>query len=185
MSGTTVSRAPKAAALARVQALIAGTQKHFPNGSFTIGNRSFTTSSLVQLFQSLADAISSANAAEASARDAVAKLREARANVAPVILEFTRLLRVTFGTATQSLADFGLAPAKARQPLTSEANAAAAAKRAATRTARGTTSKKQKLAVKGNVTGVVVTPVTSQPAAPPPAQPAPTAPSAPTPGASK
>jgi hypothetical protein len=185
MSGTTVSRAPKAAALARVQALIAGTQKHFPNGSFTIGNTVFTTASLVQLFQSLADAISAVNSAEASAKDAVAKLRGVRANVTPVILEFTRLLRVTFGTATQSLADFGLEPAKARKPLTSEANAAAAAKRVATRKARGTTSKKQKLAVKGDVTGVVVTPVTSAPASSPAAQPATTAPGAPTPGASK
>jgi hypothetical protein len=187
MSGT-VSKASKAAALARVQAIIAGTQKHFPNGSFTIGNAAFTTASLVQLFQSLADAIAAVNSAQASAKDAVASLRAVRAKVAPVLLEFKRLLLVTFGSATQSLADFGLEPPKARKPLTSGANASAAAKRAATRKARGTASKKQKLAVKGDVTGVVVTPVTSHPAASPAsgsAQPAPATPSAPTPGASK
>jgi hypothetical protein len=57
--------------------------------------------------------------------------------------------------------------------------AARAAKAAATREARGTTSKKQKLAVKGNVTGVTVTPVTAPSAAPSPsAQPASPAPAA-------
>jgi hypothetical protein len=182
MSGTT-SRQSKAAALARVQALIAGTKKHFPNGSFTLGNATFTTASLVQLFESLNEATTAANAAEAGAKDAVAKLRAARANVNPVILDFKRLLLVTFGTATQTLVDFGLEPTKARSPRTSEQNAAAAAKRKATRKARGTASKKQKLAIKGDVTGVVVTPVTkqAQPASPSP-QPASSAPSAPTPG---
>jgi hypothetical protein len=53
--------------------------------------------------------------------------------------------------------------------MTVEAKAVAVAKRDATRQARGTTSKKQKLAVKGDVTGVVLTPVT----APAPATPAP------------
>ncbi len=51
----------------------------------------------------------------------------------------------------------------------------------ATRTARGTTSKKQKLAVKGDVTGVLVTPITAAgPSSPPTAAPAVPAP-APTP----
>ena len=51
----------------------------------------------------------------------------------------------------------------------------------ATRLARGTTSKKQKLAVKGDVTGVIVTPVThAGPSPSPTAAPAEPAP-APTP----
>jgi hypothetical protein len=144
MSGTT-SKPSKAAALAGVQAIIAGAQRHFPNGSFTLGNVPFTTASLVQLFQTLADAIAAANAAQAAAKDAVAALRAARAKVNPVLLDFKRVLLATFGTATQTLADFGLEPPKARKPLSSEANVAAAAKRLATRKARGTTSKKQKV----------------------------------------
>jgi hypothetical protein len=61
---------------------------------------------------------------------------------------------------------------KARQPLPTEKRAAATAKLRATRTARGTTSKKQKLAVKGDVTGVTVTPITTPAPASPPAAPA-------------
>jgi len=149
-----------------MRALIAGTLKHFPNGSFTLGNTAYTTSSLVALFQSVIDAIGAANAAKASAKDAVAAMRAVKAKVSPVALDYTRFLLATFRTATQDLADFGL-EIKSRKPRTSEQNAAAAAKAKSTRTARGTMSKKKKLAIKGNVTGVVMTPV------PPPASPAP------------
>jgi len=164
MFSSTLNRT-KAAALARLRALIAGTLKHFPNGSFTLGNTAYTTSALVGLFQSLIDAIDAAYTAKASAKDAVAAMRKVGANVAPVVLDYTRFLLATFRTATQDLADFGL-EIKARKPRTSEQNAAAAAKAKSTRTARGTKSKKQKLAVKGDVTGVVLIPVTAP--APPP-----------------
>jgi hypothetical protein len=181
MSSTT-SKSTKAATLARMQALIAGIEKHFPNGSFTLGNAVFTTGSLVQLLQSLADATAAANTAQASARTAVAAMHTARANVNPVISELTKWLRASFGTSASILADFGLQPPKARTPTTAEATTAAVAKRAATRAARGTAGKKQKLAIKGDVTGVVVTPVTDAPRAPasPPVTP-PVAPPAPTP----
>jgi hypothetical protein len=48
-----------------------------------------------------------------------------------------------------------------RTPLTVEAKAAAAAKRASTRAARHTLGTKQKKAIKGDVTGVLVTPITA------------------------
>jgi hypothetical protein len=159
MSNT--SKSPKATTLARVQALISGLQKHFPNGSFTLGKASFTTASLVQVLQGLADAINAVNAAQANAKNTVLALQGARAKVGPVMLDLKRLLLVTFGTDAEALADFGLEPTKARKPRTSEQNAAAAAKNKVTRAARGTKSKKQKLVVRGDVTGVHVTPITS------------------------
>jgi len=68
-------------------------------------------------------------------------------------------VKVTFGNQPDALADFGLAPPKARAPMTAEQKAVAAAKRKATRVARGTLGKKQKKAVKGAVTAtLVVTP---------------------------
>ena len=171
MSSTT-SKESKAAALARVQALIAGTTKHFPNGQFTLGNTVFTTASLIQLFQSLADAMTALSTAQASAKDAMAAVQATKTKVGPVIQAFQRFVLAAFSNAVQTLADFGLEPPKARAPLTSQQKAAAAAKAKATRAARGTTSKKQKLAIKGNVTGVNVTPVTAPTAAQPSAQPA-------------
>ena len=175
MSSTTPKT--KADALAFVQALIAGTQKHFPNGQFTLGNVAYTTASLIQVFQSLATAMTGQNAAQADAKDAVAATRGLRAKVGPIIQAYKSYVLTTFAGATQTLADFGIPAPKARTPMTTEQLAAKKAKAEATRAARGTTSKKQKLAVKGNVTGVNVTPVTT-PTAPSPVQPASAAPGA-------
>jgi len=171
MSNTT-SKPSKATTLARVQALIAGTNKHFPNGSFTLENTAYTTASLVGLLKGLADAIAATDAAHASTKEAVATLRGERAKVRPVMLAYTHWLLTTFGSAMQTLADFGVQAPKARTPLTSEQTAAAVAKRESTRKARGTRGKKQKLAVKGDVTGVIVTPVTHAGSSTPSATPA-------------
>jgi len=175
---STKSMPTKATTLARVQALITGLQKHFPNGSFTILGIAYTTATLVQLLQGLLDAINVVNVAEANAKDAVAALTGAKTKVGPVLVALRRILVAMFSGQTPTLADFGLTPPKARAPKTVEQKAAAKAKAAATRKARGTTSKKQKLAVHGDVTGVTITPVTSaapQAATESPAQTAPNA----------
>ena len=171
MSNTT-SKPTKASTLGHVQALIAGTKQHFPTGSFTLGNTAYTTASLVELLQSLADAIAATDAAHAATREAVAALRGARAKVSPVMLDYKRWLLSTYGNAAQTLVDFGVQPHKARTPLTSGKLAVAAAKAASTRKARGTVGKKKKLAVKGDVTGVIMTPVTTALAPTPSATPA-------------
>ncbi len=172
MSSTT-SRTT-ATALARVLGLITGTQKHFPNGQFTLGGTAYTTATLIQTLQGLADALSAVTAAHASVKDAIAALAGMDAKVGPIAKAYTRNVLAAFSNATQTLADFAIPAPKPRTPRTSEQNAAAAAKAKATRAARGTTSKKQKLAVKGAVTGVQITPVTS----PAPTATAATAPSA-------
>jgi hypothetical protein len=166
------SKPNKAVALAQVQALVAGTLKHFPNGSFTLGNTAYTTATLVQALQSLEQALGTINAAQTSAKDAVTALHGVEATVGPLMRDYKRFVLAAFSTATQQLADFGLQAPKARKPLSSEKRVAATAKLKATRLARGTTSRKQKLAVKGNVTGVVVTTVTNAPASSPAASPA-------------
>jgi hypothetical protein len=172
----------KAAALAAVQALIAGTQEHFPNGSFTLGNTAYTTASLVTLLQSVASAMTALNTAQLAAKHALTTLQGVLAQAGPVIRIYERFLQATFDNTVPILADFGLEPPRVPAPKTSEEKAAAAAKAVATREARGTTSKKQKLTVKGNVTGITVTPITTPTAAPPSAQTVSTAPSAPIPG---
>ncbi len=170
MSRTTSNT--KAAALAHVQAIIAGTTKHFPNGSFTLGNTTYTSTSLVQVLQGLVSAMLARNAAETGAKDALTAEQATQEQVGPILRAYEHLVLVTFAGASQTLADFGLAPPKARTPLTAQQLAVAAAKAKATRIARGTTSKKKKLAIKGDVTGVLVTSVTA-PTAATPASPAP------------
>jgi hypothetical protein len=73
---------------------------------------------------------------------------------------FESFVEAAFGSSPDVLADFGIIR-KARAPLTVEAKAAAAAKRASTRAARHTLGTKQKKAIKGDVTGVLVTPITA------------------------
>lgn len=160
MSNTT-SSASKAATLAQLQSLIAGLQKQFPSGQFTLENTAYTTATLVQAIQSLIDAINAVNTAQANAKVAVATMGATVAKVGPIVLALKRNLLSMFGNATNTLALFGLEPRKAPAPRTSKVNAAAAAKAEATRKARGTTSKKEKLTVTGNVVGITVTPITS------------------------
>jgi hypothetical protein len=74
----------------------------------------------------------------------------------------TAYVKAAYGNSPDVLADFGI-QTKARVPLTVDAKLTAAAKRAATRAARHTMGKRQKNAIKGDVTGVLVTPVTSTP----------------------
>jgi hypothetical protein len=183
----------KAAALAQLLALIAGTQKHLPNGSFTIGSTTYTAASLIQVLETLANAMTARIAAATGAKDALVTEQATQTKVGPIALAYKNLVLAAYANASQTLSDFGLAPPKVRAPLSAEQLAAKAAKAKATRTARGTTSKKQKLAVTGNVTGVTVTPITApaaaSPASPetpvtpatPPAQPVSTASSAPIP----
>jgi hypothetical protein len=161
----------KAALATRLQSMIDGLQKHSPNGQFTLGGTIVTTAFLVTLFQSVLTAMANVTAAQASATDAVAAMNAAVAKAGPTYLSLKRDLLNTVGTATSTLADYGLEPPKARTPMTSAEKTAAVAKAKATREARGTTSKKQKLKVTGNVTGVTVTPITVSAAAPAPTAP--------------
>ncbi len=170
-----MSNNSKADTLAELQDLVKGLQAKFPNGQFTLENTALTTPALVGLIQGLIDAINGVNTAETAVKAAQQNARVKEANVRPIVTALKRNLRAMFGQAADQLAPFGLEPQKAPKPRTGKQVVAAAAKAEATRTARGTTSKKQKLEVTGNVTGVQVTPITAptpaEPAAPAPTQP--------------
>jgi hypothetical protein len=163
----------QAAFFAGVQALIAGIQKHFPNGQFTFGNTVYTTASLVEILQDLVAAYPALSTARLNANDALTALNTKKANATPVIRDLVNFLRVTFRDATTQLGDFGLQAPRARPPMDPESRLAAAAKSRATRAARGTVGSKKKLAIHGNVTGVTVTPNTIPAPAPSPSPVAP------------
>ena len=143
----------------RVRDLIAGTMKHSPTGPLSLGGRAFTAQSLIQFLQDMENAISQVDTAKASWKGALKNLADAQAKVGPTLGAYRSWVQATYGNAPATLADFGLAPPKARAPLTTEQQAAAVAKRKATKAARHTMGTVQKKAVKGNVTGVVVTPI--------------------------
>ena len=152
--------ANKQSLVAEYQAIIAGLQKNNPNLTILIASQTYTSAQLVQALQTL---ISSGNAvltARTAAHDAVVADAKVEAQYAPLIRELKQSIALMFRYAAATLADFGITPRKPRKPLSTEALAARAAKAKATRLARGTTSKKQKATVTGNVTGVNIIPVT-------------------------
>jgi hypothetical protein len=146
--------------------LVAGTQKHFPNGSLTFGGATYAPAALIQLFQSLDDATTGMDAAKATWQDALKAQSDARAKVGPVVKAYRSYLVALYGHAVSTLADFGLAPHKAPAPQTAEEKASAAAKRKATRAARHTMGSKQKASIKGEVATAGTPAVATAPAKP-------------------
>jgi len=95
-----------------MQALIAGIQKHFPTGQLTVGNVVFTIAALVLLLQGQVDAMTSQATAQKTADDEMTTLRALQIKNGPTIQALKDLLLAQFGTSSQTLADFGLSPAR-------------------------------------------------------------------------
>ena len=169
----------KTSQVARAKQLILGAKKHFPNASteLQVGGATFTVTTLTQLLQDFVDQREAVEASKAATRAKVETERTQAPSQLAVITAFERFVRGTFGTSADTLADFGLAPPKARAPMTAEAKAVAAAKREATRKARGTMGKNQKKGIKGDVkAALVVTPASGSTPVATPASPTGSAP---------
>ncbi len=152
---------------ARDAQAIAGIQKHLPSASSVpLAGSTYSPADLVKLIQNRMDTIAKADAIKATWHSTVLAGEAQNTQLTPILRALRQHVINVYGAASPVLADFGFAPPKttARTP---EAKAAAAAKSKATRAARHTMGKNQKKAVKGNVTGIVVTPTTSAEASPP------------------
>ena len=149
----------KATAADLAKTLIEGIQKHLATGQLPIAGGTFTAAQIVAELQKLVDLRAAVDAARAATTTKVAAETAQTPALRAFMSAIVQVVRTAFGGQADVLADFGLAPKKARTPLTVEQMAAAAAKRKATRAARGTTSKKAKKGIKGAVTGIVMTPI--------------------------
>jgi hypothetical protein len=168
MSITTTTKATtQADTLAQLQGLILGLQKQLPSGQFTLVSTVYTTPALVTALQGTVATLTALAAAHAALKVALAAWDAEEAKMGPVVLALRRTLQSMYVNAPDTLLGFGVEPRKVPAPRTAAEKAASAAKAKATREARGTTSKKQKLTVSGNVTGVTITPITAPTAAPP------------------
>jgi hypothetical protein len=144
--------------------LAAGAQKRFPSGSsLSVGGVTLTLADIIAKLTGFAQMRTDVETARAALQAKIAAENAQTTIMRAFISALVKIVRGSFGNQPDVLADFGLEPTKAATPLTVEQKAAAAAKREATRKARGTTSKKAKLKITGNVTGVTVTPVTTAP----------------------
>jgi hypothetical protein len=161
---------------AQVKQFIAGANKHFPNGSqpLQVGGVTSTVAGVTGLMQAFVDNRDAVEVSKAATKAKIETERVQSPAQLAVIRAFETVVRGTFGNSADVLADFGLAPPKARTPMTAEEKAVAAAKRKATRTARHTMGKNQKKSVQGSVTAkLVVTPAAPSPGSAPVASPAP------------
>jgi hypothetical protein len=149
--------------MAADQKLIDGLTKHAATlPSFVIAGVSTTTTNVITKLQARIAAEEAVQPARATWLAAVAQARSEIAATKSVVSAVKQAILSAFAGQADMLADFGLTPRKARV-VSPEQKVAAAAKSKATRAARHTAGSVQKKAVKGGVTGVVVTPVTSAP----------------------
>ena len=153
------------------QALLVGLPKYCPNAVFVIGGQSYTTAQVVALITSILQASLAVPPAKATWLEAATQSRELEAEDGETVKEVREVVALMFKNAASTLAELAIAPRKSPTPLSAEARVAANAKAKATRIARGTTSRKQKAQIHGNVSGVTITPniePSTAPAATPP-----------------
>jgi hypothetical protein len=142
------------------QALVDGLEKHQATlTSLTLGGTTLETADLIGILQARIDARSGAVSTRAAWLTNVKADHDQRAKTKAVVAGLRQALHVWFAGSIDALADFGLRPRKA-PVMTPEQKQTAAAKAKATRAARHTMGSQQKKSVKGDVTGIAVTPIT-------------------------
>jgi hypothetical protein len=156
--------------------LSAGAAKHLGSTTqVTLLGSTLTPAEIVAKLDSIVTLRADVDAARASTKAKIALESSNMPALRAFKSAFVSYVKGAFGGQPDVLADFGITP-KARATSTVDAKAGAVAKRKATRAARHTMGTQQKKGVKGDVTGVVVTPITAAPSTVP-------APGSPTPPA--
>jgi hypothetical protein len=149
---------------AQATQLIAGVAKHLASmSSIMLESTAYTPAQITSDLQQLVSLYAAVAAAKAAYQAKLAAVKAQAPNLLSLMAALVAYVRLTYANSPDVLADFGLPPKKEKTPLTTEQQTVANAKNAATREARGTTSKKAKKAVKGAVVGVTVTPVVAGP----------------------
>ena len=149
-----------------------GIKKDLQNvSSLPAGGETLTMTAIEALVQSRIDAVSAVDVARAHWLDAAAKYEALNTQVTTVVRALRQYVINAFGKNSPVLADFGFTPPR-KAMLTPEENVAKAKKAAATRKARGTMGKKEKLKIKGTVgTTAPATPASPAPSPAPTATP--------------
>ena len=147
-------------------ALIAGLLADYqPDDEFLLKAGTMTRDQLIAAFQKFVASAEDTKSSYQAWRADVQAERVVEQTVAPLRAGVKSVLEGRFGKSGTELTKYGFAPAKVavKSPLV---KTTAAVKAKATRTARGTKGSVQKQLITGNVTGVVITPVTTGTAAP-------------------
>ncbi len=162
---STKSKSNRVTEQANNLAMINGLNKHPTLTSFMVGGATVLSTDVVASLQADNAAMAAVIPAKAAWQVAVKAAATQHQTTRAMVAGVRQSLQTMFAGQGAVLADFGLAPRKVPATRTPQEKAASAAKAKATREARGTLGPVKKQSVKGNVTGVVVTPVTAPPAA--------------------
>jgi len=141
--------------------LASGIDAHAPDYAFTFSSETFDKASLVAKIRTICAASQRVIAAQGELGDALAEEQKVRAAGAAFIRNVQATFISMFSNQSNVLADLALAPVRRRPPPTNEELVKRVIKAAATRKKRRTMGKRQRAAIKGTVSGVVVTAVTS------------------------
>ena len=153
--------------LSQYRALVSGIPLYCPNAIFTVAGQTFTATQAVTFLETVLNAVAATTTTKGAWKDAMQAEAKLLAQDGATVKAIRDDIATMFSNALNTLNAFEIAPRKVPAPLTAAKRAAATAKARATRIARGTTSKKQKAAVTGNVTGVTITPTTAPTASAP------------------
>jgi hypothetical protein len=144
-------------------ALIAGLQQNYkPGDVFDLPMGEMTCAELIAQFQGFVTAVETTKSSNQAWRNDVEAEHAAAQQIRPYRVAVKAVLVARYGKSSTKLLPYGFKPAKVPAKSTS-AKSTAVAKSKATRSARGTKGKVQKQQIVGNVTGVVITPVTAGP----------------------
>jgi hypothetical protein len=139
--------------------LATGILKYCPNQTFFLSGQTITSAQASSLVASVAETVDAVTTAAAVLVGARQDAKEAVKRNGTMIKAIRDMLGLMFSTDVAALEQLGIPPRKTRTPLTTEQLLVANARAKATRKARGTKGKKQRKAIKGGVTGVVIEPV--------------------------
>jgi hypothetical protein len=156
----TKSRSSK---VSQLSALSTGIPELCAGHTFVLESVSYSATEAAALASDLLAAETEVAQTLASYHDAVRNCAAVHKKNDPLLKLLRTLLTSSFSNAPSKLETLGLPVPKTPSPLSIEANLGKAAKNRAMRVARGTKGKRQKAAIKGDVKGVVITPVTRKP----------------------
>ena len=152
--------------LSQYRALVAGIPMYCPTAVFTVAGQTFTAPQAVSYISTVLNAVAATASAKGAWKDAIIAEEKMMAQEGATVKAIRANIATMFSNQLNTLTAFEITPKKAYVPLSAAKRAAATAKAKATRIARGTTSKKQKALVTGNVTGVTITPTVAGSKAP-------------------
>jgi hypothetical protein len=141
--------------VARDMQLVAGIKKHLNNASLIIAGKTYTAADAVNILQARIDAANAIPPAKAAWQNLVKLARSEVAQTKLFVSALRQAIRIMFSQAVDTLADFGISPQKTRKTPTPAKKVVTTAKIRATRAARHTMGKTQKLEIEGTVPPVL------------------------------